>query len=94
MHVHYIDVHDMGFEIKIKEPAEKWLRRYDREIQKRFATKIRKLQEHPDQHGKPLRGVLHGYWELYFENKFRILYTIDYKEQTVTIEAIKHKDDF
>jgi hypothetical protein len=28
-----------------------------------------------------------GFWELYFENKFRILYTIDYKEQTVTIEA-------
>jgi mRNA-degrading endonuclease RelE of RelBE toxin-antitoxin system len=45
-------------------------------------------------HGKPLRGVLHGYWELYFENKFRILYTIDYKEKTVTIEAIKHKDEF
>lgn len=22
------------------------------------------------------------------------LYTIDYKEQTVTIEAIKHKDEF
>ncbi len=94
MHVHYIDVHDMGFKIKIKEHAEKWLRKYDREIQKRFATKIRKLQEHPDQHGKPLRGLLHGYWELYFENKFRILYTIDYQEQTVTIEAIKHKDDF
>jgi mRNA-degrading endonuclease RelE of RelBE toxin-antitoxin system len=87
-------MYDMQFIIKIKEPAEKWLRKYDREIQKRFATKIRKLQEHPDLHGKPLRGVLHGYWELYFENKFRILYTIDYKEKTVTIEAIKHKDDF
>ncbi len=84
----------MGFKIKIKESAEKWLRKYDREIQKRFATKIRKLQEHPDKHGKPLRGLLHGFWELYFENKFRILYTIDYKEQTVTIEAIKHKDEF
>ncbi len=94
MHVHNIDVYDMGFKIKIKEPAEKWLRKYDREIQKRFATKIRKLEEHPDLHGKPLRGVLHGYWELYFENKFRILYTIDYKERTVTIEAIKHKDYF
>lgn len=85
---------NMSFIIKIKEPAEKWLRKYDREIQKRFATKIRKLQEHPELHGKPLRGVLHGYWELYFENKFRILYTIDYQKQTVTIEAIKHKDDF
>jgi len=57
---------NMQFIIKIKEPAEKCLRKYDREIQKRFTTKIRKLQEHPDLHGKPLRGVLHGYWELYW----------------------------
>ncbi len=60
------------FIIKIKSPAEKWLRKYDREIQKHFAAKIRKLQENPDLHGKPLRGLLHGYWELYFEKKFRI----------------------
>ncbi|MDP3105976.1 MAG: type II toxin-antitoxin system RelE/ParE family toxin [Candidatus Methanoperedens sp.] len=84
----------MIFTIKIKEPAEKRLRKYDKEIQRRFDTKIRKLQEHHDLHGKPLRGLLHGYWELYFENKFRILYRIDYKEQTVIIEAIKHKDEF
>ncbi len=84
----------MTFTIKIKEPAEKCLQKYNKEIQKRFATKIRKLQENPDLHGKPLRGLLHGYWELYFENKLRILYTIDYNEQTVTIEAIKHKDEF
>ncbi|VVB87687.1 ParE toxin of type II toxin-antitoxin system, parDE [uncultured archaeon] len=84
----------MTFTIKINEPAEKWLRKYNREIQKRFATKIRKLKENPNLHGKPLRGSLHGYWELYFENKFRILYTIDYEEQTVTIQAIKHKDEF
>ncbi len=82
------------FTIMINAPAEKWLRKYDREIQKRFAAKIRKLKENPDLHGKPLRGLLHGYWELYFEKKFRILYTIDYKEQTVTIEAVKHKDEF
>ena len=84
----------MTFKIRIKEPAERWLRKYDPEIQKRFAAKIRKLEQNPDKHGKPLRGSLHGYWELYFENKFRILYTIDIKEQTVTIEAIKHKDVF
>ncbi|MCE8422937.1 MAG: hypothetical protein J5U17_12530 [Candidatus Methanoperedens sp.] len=38
--------------------------------------------------------MLHGYWELYFENRFRILYTIDNKEQIVIIEAIRHKDDY
>ena len=58
-----------------------------------FAAKIRKLKENPGIHGKPLRGALHGYWELYFENKFRIIYTIDPNEKTVTIEAIKHKNE-
>ncbi|GBE55150.1 MAG TPA: hypothetical protein ENH28_06225 [Euryarchaeota archaeon] len=44
------------------------------------------------QHGKPLQ--LHGYWELYFERKFRIIFTIDYQRKIVTTEAIKHKDEF
>lgn len=38
--------------------------------------------------------MLHGYWELYFERSFRIIYTIDFKEKIVTIEAIKHKKEF
>ena len=84
----------MAYTIKIKDPAVRWLKKYDKEIQKRFAVKIRKLKDNPDLKGKPLRGVLHGYWELYFEKRFRIIYTINYKEKIVTIEAVKHKDDF
>jgi len=82
-----------SFTILIKKPAEKRLRKFNKNIQKRFATKIRKLKENPGMHGKPLRGDLHGYWELYFENKFRIIYTINPNEKTVTIEAIKHKNE-
>jgi len=84
----------MTYVIKIKEPAVRWLKKYDKEIQRRFAVKIRKLKEHPDVHGKPLRGVLSGYWELYFEKRFRIIYTVDTQEKIVTIEAVKHKDEF
>ena len=84
----------MSYKILIKEPAERWLRKYPKEIQRRFANKIRKLKENPDIHGKPLRKPLHGYWELYFERKFRIIYTIDFENKVVTIEAIKHKDKF
>ncbi|OFV67326.1 MAG: plasmid stabilization system [Candidatus Syntrophoarchaeum caldarius] len=82
------------YTIKIKEAAEKRLKRYDKEIQRRFASKIRKLSENPEVHGKPLRKPLHGYWELRFERRFRIIYTINHAEKTVTIEAIKHKDEF
>ena len=82
------------FQIIIKKPAEDWLRQQNIHIQKRFATKIRKLKEDPDIFGKPLRGRLDGYWELYFEHRYRILYIIDRNENIVSIEALWHKDDF
>lgn len=81
------------FSIKIKEPAEEWLKKYDKNIQQRFVNKIRKLKENPELYGKPLRKPLHGYWEIYFEKKFRIFYTIDLVNQVVYIEAINHKDE-
>jgi len=84
----------VSFAIRIKEQAEKWLKKYDTETQRRFATKIRKLKENPAIHGKPLRKPLHGYWELYFEKRFRIIYTIDLNNHIVNIEAVWHKDEF
>ncbi|GAB6284090.1 MAG: hypothetical protein STSR0009_02890 [Methanoregula sp.] len=81
------------FFIKIKEPAEEWLKKYDKNIQRRFGNKIRRLQENPELYGKPLRKPLHGYWEIYFEKKFRIFYTIDRVNHVVYIEAINHKDE-
>jgi mRNA-degrading endonuclease RelE of RelBE toxin-antitoxin system len=80
--------------VRIKEPAEKWLRKYNKEIQRHFTSKIRKLENNPTIHGKPLRKPLHGYWELYFEHKFRVIYTIDTLQSIVYIEAVKHKDEF
>lgn len=81
------------FTIRIKDPAEQWLRRYDKNIQQKFANKIRKLKENPELHGKPLRKPLHGIWELYFEKKFRIYYSIDKVNCVVYIEGIYHKDE-
>lgn len=82
------------YRIRIKDPAEEWLKKYDINIQKRFANKIRKLAEYPEIHGKPLRKPLPGYWELYFERKFRIIYSIDLSNRIVYIEAVKHKDEY
>ena len=80
--------------IRIKEPAEEWLKKYDKNIQRHFVKKIQKLSNNPELHGKPLRTPLHGYWELYFEKSFRIIYIIDHENKVVYIEAIKHKDEF
>lgn len=82
------------YNIRIKEAAEEWLKKYDKNIKRHFAKKIQKLTENPELHGKPLRTPLHGYWELYFEKSFRIIYTIDLENKVVYIEAIKHKDEF
>lgn len=82
------------YTLRIKESAEEWLKKYDRNIQRIFVKKIQKLSETPELHGKPLRTPLHGYWELYFEKSFRIIYPIDYENSVVYIEAIKHKDEF
>lgn len=82
------------YRIKIKEPAEVWLKKYDKNIQRHFARKIRKLRYNPDIHGRPLRQPLHGLWELYFEHSFRIIYSIDVTNHIVYVEAIKHKDEF
>ena len=84
----------MPYDIDIKEPAEKKLKSFGKEIQRRFAKKIEKLSENPQVFGKPLRNVLAGYWEAYFEKSFRIVYTIDEDSKKIVIEAIKHKDEF
>ena len=84
----------MTYNVEIKEPALKELRVFDKEIQRRFAKRIDKLATNPQAFGKPLRNVLAGYWEAYFEKSFRIIYTIDENSKKISIEAIKHKDEF
>lgn len=83
----------MTYQVEVLEVCQKRVRKLDKEIQERFIKRTRRLAEDPKQ-GKPLRNELHGYWELYFEKSFRILYTIDNENQKVVIEAIKHKDEF
>ena len=84
----------MSYEIFIKEPVLKKLEGFDKEIQRRFAKRIDKLAINPTAFGKPLRNIMASYWESYFERSFRIIYTIDNNLKKISIEAIKHKDEF
>ena len=84
----------MPYSVYIKDPALDKLKSFDKEIQRRFSRRIDKLATNPYAFGKPLRNILAGYWEAYFENRFRIIYTIDENSKKITIEAIKHKDEF
>ena len=84
----------MAYSVFIKEPAERKLKSFGKDIQKHLGKRIDKLSQNPHAFGKPLRNVLAGYWEAYFEKSFRIVYTIDENAKSITIEAIKHKDGF
>lgn len=83
----------MPYELHITPLAESKFKKFDKELQRRFFKKVEKLKETPEC-GKPLRNVLAGSWELYFEGSHRILYSIDENKKTVRIESILHKDDF
>jgi mRNA-degrading endonuclease RelE of RelBE toxin-antitoxin system len=84
---------DEYFFNKNQGTGRRMVKKYDKNIQQRFANKIRRLKESPELHGKILRKPLHGYWEIYFEKKFRIYYTINRVNYIVCIEAINHKDE-
>jgi len=52
---------------------------------------ITKLEQYP-QHGKPLRGKLHGTWQTRM-GPFRVWYEINDVEKKVILKAILHKDE-
>ena len=52
---------------------------------------IEELEQNP-QSGKPLRGRLHGTWQLRMD-PFRIWYEINERDKKVILKAILHKDD-
>ncbi len=84
----------MAYEVIISSAAEEDLRKFDRELQKRFFKKTEKLKDNPSVHGKPLRRPLAGRWELRFEGRWRIVYSISERDKKVQIIAIWHKDEF
>ena len=84
----------MTYEVIISPTAFKDLKRFDKELQRIFFGKIEKLAEYPYIFCKPLRKPLAGKWELRFEKRWRIIYTISEIEKNVQIVAIWHKDEF
>ncbi len=72
--------------IEIKKKLEKHLR-------ERLFHRLKKLEYSPNIYGKPLHFPLAGVWEIYFENRWRILYTIDFSNSKVLIVGLRHKDE-
>lgn len=83
----------MHYQVEITQAAKKRLKKFDREIQRRFFKKVDKIKDQPKTFLKPLRSDMKGQWEYYFERRFRIIFKVNEKEKIVTIEAIKHKNE-
>lgn len=83
----------MAYEVIVAETAEKEAKKkFDPPVYERFLKRLKKLEESPKIYGKPLRFPLSGTWEIYFENKYRILYEIDDNNKKVSVTGVKHKD--
>lgn len=83
----------MGFDVVVRAGAEEWLDGRSDEVRRRFFKKVSRLEDFPGKYGKPLTGPLAGYRELYFENKFRIVYQVDDEAEQVDVWVIVHKDE-
>lgn len=80
----------MSYQVEIKKPAEKEIKKLDKSISEEILKQMEKLKKWPAEYGKPLRRGLSGLWQLK-SGKYRIWYTIE--DKTVYIRAVKHKEE-
>ncbi|MCA9896731.1 MAG: type II toxin-antitoxin system RelE/ParE family toxin [Ardenticatenaceae bacterium] len=80
------------YNLKIKNSAERDLKRLPKPLFLRLNQKILALREEPRPSGvRKLQGKLEG-WRVRVGD-YRIVYQIDEAEQTVTIVRIRHRRD-
>ena len=81
----------MSYKIELTETFAKEFSRNHKDKKEWLLRMIDRLEKDP-QSGKPLRGKLHGLWQLR-TGPFRVWYEINEEEKRVTLRAILHKDD-
>ena len=81
----------MSYKIELAESFAKEFSRKHKDKKEWLERMIERLEQEP-QLGKPLRGNLHGLWQLRI-GPFRVWYEINTEEKRVTLRAILHKDD-
>ena len=82
----------MAYKILWDKRAYRDLKNLDVQTAVTILNALNKLYEHPEQIGKPLKGKLKNGFRLQVGD-YRVLYTINPKEQTVAIFAVGHRKD-
>jgi YafQ family addiction module toxin component len=81
------------YKIKVRESTEKILKKLtkkDKTSAQYISKKIKEISENP-YHFKPLRKPLQNFWRVHIGN-YVLIYSIDEKSKTVTIEKYEHHD--
>lgn len=81
----------MAYIIELTKKSERFLKKTDKENQKRIKKRLIDLGENPKL-GKPLTANLAGFWSLRF-GKFRAIYRIFENKLTVLVLEITHRKD-
>ena len=81
----------MKYEVKTTETFDKIFKKKHRDKVEWLKKIKEKLSNRPES-GKPLRGRLHGIWQIRM-GPFRIWYEIDHVNRVVILKAILHKDE-
>ena len=83
----------MAYKLIYNDTLGKDLKRIDVKQQKRILDAIRtELSGAPRKAGEPLKGKYKGFWKMYVV-PYRIIYSIDDRDETVFIEKIGHRKD-
>jgi mRNA interferase RelE/StbE len=77
------------FDVRLQDPAKKFLKKLEKQEQTRIIKKLKQLKENPEL-GKPLTGKLSGLWSLRV-GKYRALYQIRNNELLILILDIGHR---
>ncbi len=79
----------MNYQIILKNPAKKFIKRLDDHIKKRIIKKINLIRQDP-RAGIPFVGNLKGLWKMR-DGEYRIIYQIIQNELTVYVININHR---
>ena len=84
----------MNYRVEVSDTVRKEIeKKLENHWQQRLYKRLQKLEIAPEVYGKPLHWPLVSVWEIYFENRWRVLYEIDFQNKIVFITGFKHKDE-
>ncbi len=81
----------MPYSVETTETFERVFKKKHRDKAEWLKNIKERLKDNPE-YGKPLRGRLHGIWQIRID-PFRVWYEIDHMARKVTLKAIYHKDE-